>query len=125
MLSFVSQQRTIIIVASTMLISANAWSADKGFNNYDGDTIKATFRIANIDAPEIKGACETERQMAVRAKNFTAEWLAKGRVTIQQTGVDRYGRVLALISRNNEDLGKALIAAGLAKEWRGRRENWC
>lgn len=28
---------------------------DPGFTNYDGDTFRATFRVSNIDAPEISG----------------------------------------------------------------------
>jgi micrococcal nuclease len=74
-------------------------ASDRGFNNYDGDTLRATFRIANIDAPEIQGQCDYERQLALRAKEFTRLWLAKGHVTIKQTGTDRYGRILARVER--------------------------
>ena len=116
--------RLTILIGLT-LISNIALSAESGFTNYDGDTFKATFRIANIDTPEIKGSCDAERKLAARAKVFTANWLAKGLVTIKQTGVDRYGRALALVSRDSEDLGEALIRAGLARPWKGRRENWC
>jgi len=105
--------------------ASNAQGAERGFTNYDGDTLRATFRIANIDTPEIKGACDSERKLALRAKNFTSEWLSKGAVTIKQTGLDKYGRVLALITRNGDDLGLALIEAGLARPWTGRREKWC
>lgn len=102
-----------------------AYAADRGFNNYDGDTLRATFRIENVDTPEIKGACDAEKKLAVRAKQFTKAWLAKGKVTIHQTSVDKYGRVLARVERNGEDLGEALIMAGLARPWKGRREKWC
>lgn len=104
---------------------SSASSADRGFANYDGDTLRATFRLDNIDTPEIKGACEAEKKLALRAKNFTKDWLAKGKVTIQQTGIDKYGRVLARVDRSGEDLGEALIKAGLARPWKGRRERWC
>lgn len=33
--------------------------------------------------------------------------------------------VLVLIDRNGEDLGEALIAAGLAREWDGKPRPWC
>lgn len=101
------------------------FAADKGYVNYDGDTLRATFRIANIDTPEIKGECEFERNLAQKAKAYTAAWLAKRSVTIRQIGVDRYGRVLALVQRDAEDLGESLIQAGLARPWRGKREIWC
>jgi len=113
----------LCLAAIFMAGSANA--AESGFQNYDGDTLRATFRVENIDAPELKGACDSERQLAVRAREFTKAWLARGRVTITQTGVDRYKRVLARVTRDGEDLGNALVAAGLARPWRGKRENWC
>jgi micrococcal nuclease len=100
-------------------------ASDRGFNNYDGDTLRATFRIANIDTPEIQGQCDSERQLALRAKEFTRVWLAKGHVTIKQTGTDRYGRILARVDRNGEDLGEALIKAKLARPWVGKRQPWC
>lgn len=100
-------------------------ASDRGFNNYDGDTLRATFRIANIDAPEIQGQCDYERQLALRAKEFTRLWLAKGHVTIKQTGTDRYGRILARVERNGDDLGEALIKAKLARPWVGKRQPWC
>ena len=113
-----------LILSLTVAISS-ASSADRGFVNYDGDTLRATFRLENIDTPEIKGACDAEKKLALRAKDFTKAWLAKGKVTIQQTGIDKYGRVLARVDRNGEDLGEALIKAGLARPWKGRRERWC
>ncbi len=117
----------LLIALTAFLVSNSAIAAERGFTNYDGDTLRATFRIENIDTPEIKGACDAERKLALRAKDFTAAWLAKGRVTIKQTGIDQYGRVLARVSRDTtgEDLGEALVGAGLARPWKGRREKWC
>lgn len=107
---------------------AMAIAADRGFSNYDGDTFRATFRVANIDAPEINGQCAYERQLAIKAREFTRAWLAKGKVEISQDsprGVDPNGRVLVLVRRGGEDLGEALIAAGLARRWDGKRHPWC
>jgi endonuclease YncB( thermonuclease family) len=98
---------------------------DPAFTNYDGDTFRATFRVSNIDAPEIKGKCEAERKLAQQAKVFTEQFLARENVTIKQNGVDQYGRILATVEAGGRDLGQALIAAGLARTWKGRRENWC
>ena len=108
-------------------LPVGAAATKQSFANYDGDTFRATFRIENIDTPEIKGACAAEKALAERARAYTEAWLAKGHVVIRQTGVDRYKRVLARVSRETtgEDLGEALIAAGLARPWKGRREKWC
>jgi endonuclease YncB( thermonuclease family) len=107
------------------VISRPVDARDRGFTNYDGDTFRATFRIANIDTPEIKGKCDAERALALKAKIFTQVFLKRGNVVIRQTGTVRYGRILAVVSVAADDLGKALIAAGLARPWKGRREKWC
>ena len=108
-----------------LLIHSYANAAERGFSNYDGDTFKATFRIANIDTPEIRAKCDAERELALRGKAFTADFLKQGDVVITQVGVGKYGRVIATVQRGDEDLGEALIAAGLARRWKGRRESWC
>lgn len=100
-------------------------ASERGFSAYDGDTLRATFRIENIDTPEIQGKCAAERRLAEQARDFTRAWLARGNVTIQQTGIDRFGRVLARVTRGDEDLGEALIAAGYARKWDGKRRSWC
>jgi endonuclease YncB( thermonuclease family) len=38
---------------------------------------------------------------------------------------DRYDRVVAYIVVDGRDLGEVLMAEGLARAWRGRREPWC
>lgn len=118
----------VIGVLILLCIASPVVAADRGFSTYDGDTTRATFRIANIDAPEIKGQCDAERKLAIKARDFTRAWLAKGAVVIRQDpkrGIDPYGRVLVLMERNGEDLGRALIAAGLARPWDGKRHSWC
>ena len=117
--------RLLVLALSTLLISQAAQAAERGFRNYDGDTFRATFRIANIDTPEIKRKCDYERMLAIKAREFTERFLKQGKTVIKQTGVDRYGRILATVERGGVDLGKALVKEGLARPWRGRRENWC
>jgi micrococcal nuclease len=114
----------VTVCAATI---ATAASAADGFKNYDGDTFNATFRMANIDTPEITGKCAKETQLAVQAREFTRAWLSKGHVVIKQAnpGEDRYRRILVTVERNGDDLGLALIAAGLARPWDGRRHPWC
>ena len=115
----------LMVVLAVGSLAMTAHAADRGFTNYDGDTFRATFRIANIDTPEIKGECDAERELAQRAKVFTERFLAQGNIMIRQSGIDRYGRVLAVVSREGYDLGEALIAEGLARPWKGKREQWC
>lgn len=93
----------------------------------DGDTFTATIRLQNVDAPEIRGRCAEESALAARSRDFAAAWIARNaaRLTIRSGRVDRYGRLIARVEADGEDLGEALIAAGLARPWRGRREDWC
>lgn len=95
----------------------------------DGDTIRIdgeTIRVMNIDAPEIHPCrCQAECDLGYRAKEFTERFLS-GPVTLERASRrDRYNRVLAKVSVNGNDLGEALIGAGLARKWTGRRLPWC
>lgn len=98
----------------------------------DGDTIEADgrrYRVANIDTPEMgQGArCAAERRLAQRATQRARALIdAAARVETHALGrIDRYGRHVAYVWIDGRDLGEALIAEGLARPWRGRREPWC
>lgn len=101
----------------------------------DGDTLrieasKQSVRISNLDAPEIGHArCDAERQRGERAKAALQSLLDKaGRIDVTVDRVrptDRYGRWLARVSVDGRDVGDALIAAELARPWRGRGSDWC
>jgi micrococcal nuclease len=99
----------------------------------DGDTIACgatRVRILNIDTPELgaHARCPAEAALAERARQFTARRLATGSVEIRVDSKrprDRNGRTLAWVSVDSQDLGEALIAAGLARRWDGRRHPWC
>jgi micrococcal nuclease len=110
-------------------------SADEGWTNHDGDTLRApngtVIRIANIDSPEAAGRCkcETECALAAKATAYVRAALSHaGAVTLKpyHRPVDKYGRVLAyVILDGSVDLGSALVDAGLARRWTGKRERWC
>jgi micrococcal nuclease len=98
----------------------------------DGDTIQCAgavrVRLVNIDAPELRGRCALESELAARARAFVAARLAEGVVTIRpdpRRPRDRFGRTLAWVAVDGADLGEALIAEGLARRWDGRRRAWC
>ena len=99
----------------------------------DGDTIVCrgeTIRIENIDAAEMPphSKCAFEADLAIKAKLFIGDRLARGRVVLerdQKRPKDRYGRTLALVKVDGVDLGEALMAAGLARPWEGKRRPWC
>jgi endonuclease YncB( thermonuclease family) len=111
----------------------------------DGDTLEVRVhiwldqdlgtrvRLAGIDAPELKGKCDHERDLARRARAHLLARLdpaAAGAGTVRLWDV-RYGkfagRVLARVeTQDGADLGQDLIAAGLARPYDGRRRaSWC
>ena len=95
----------------------------------DGDTIWIAgekVRIADIDAPETHPPrCALEADLGRRATERLQALLNAGAVTLSDEGHDRYGRRLAVISREGRSLGMALVAEGLARRWEGRRRPWC
>lgn len=119
-----------LLIAAAYVVAvlpATAAELPRRVKVYDGDTITASIRVENVDTPEIRGQCPRERTLARQARDFTAAWIAAraGELVIRASKVDRYGRLVARVSAGGEDLGEALIAAGLARPWRGRRESWC
>ena len=97
----------------------------------DGDTFWLAgekIRIADINAPETHQAqCPAERQLGEAAKLRLLALLNAGPVLLvdMPRSRDRYGRRLAVATRNGESIGARLVAEGLAEPWRGRRSSWC
>lgn len=98
---------------------------------HDGDTIRCgreRVRIEDIDAPELSDSpkCQDVRRsyawcdyrLGNQAKNALEAFLSKGRVMIERTGTDKYGRTLARVSVNGRDAGAYLVGLGLARWWR-------
>lgn len=100
----------------------------------DGDTIDdralgVRYRLANIDAPETgdSAICFWERKRGDEAK-WAAVRLVRGanKVTVRRTfRRDPFGRRVAFVFVDGEDLGRLLVAEGLARPWRGVRRKWC
>ncbi|MCK2169139.1 thermonuclease family protein [Thalassospira xiamenensis] len=116
----------------------------KGSYAYDGDTIyirmpglpdtiaEMSVRVAGIDAPEIRGACEAEKAAAKIARNRVRQLLNDASLT--NTSVQfcnpewgRYGgRVVAWVAIGNTWLHELLIGEGLARPYSGgERAGWC
>ncbi|ESR22731.1 thermonuclease family protein [Lutibaculum baratangense] len=96
----------------------------------DGDTFRLgpeKIRIADIDTPELNGACPRERQLAVQARDRLQVLLGEGPFELKRGArdTDRYGRSLRTVTRDGRSLGAVLVAEGLAREWTGRRRGWC
>ncbi len=120
-------------IATLILISLVSPGLASAIRVVDGDTVvidRETIRILNIDTPEIRDAkCDAERRLGLIAKRRLSELLAGGSIDIRRGDgnrmTDRYGRTLAVISVRGSDVGEKLIADGLARPWKGKRQPWC
>lgn len=100
---------------------------------YDGDTFKINIpcdmkvfcekvnvRVRGVDAPEIKGKTEREKELAQKAKAFTQDFLKKKPISLNNCGRDKYFRLLCNVSNNTgQDLAQELIRADLGYEYWG------
>ena len=125
---------------TTQLVSATSGGQDRGgvvtsrLRVVDGDTLEdmasdITYRLVNIDTPETgsRARCTAERNLGDRATAAARALISQARrIELNATGrIDRYGRTIAFVVIDGQDMGETLMAEGLARPWRGRREPWC
>ena len=107
---------------------------------YDGDTFRVdidelsdivgkniAIRILGIDTPEIKGQCEKEKQLAIKARDFTRHYLNNASsIQLSNLKRDKYFRLLADVYVDGKSLAAALLANNLAVKYSGnKKSNWC
>ena len=92
-----------------------------------GQELTTSVRIRGIDAPEMKGRCPHEKEMARAAAAQLAQ-VAAGKVRLSNVEADKYGgRVLADVETDKgAGLTRLMIASGLVRAYAGgTREPWC
>ncbi|TCD16132.1 hypothetical protein E0D97_01450 [Oricola cellulosilytica] len=97
----------------------------------DGDTFWLNgyhIRIANIDAPDGDTDCAAGKAAARDATRTLSKLLDGKLIDIRGQGRDREGRLLALVSTREGDVGRNMVRWRVAKPWNGRAEpdnDWC
>lgn len=106
---------------------------------YDGDTFRCNIpnypplvgdnmpiRILGIDCPEMRGSGKEGKLLAIKAKEFTSDWLNKAKVIkLKNMQRGKYFRILADVEVDGVDLGSLLIKEGLAKVYDGgKKSDW-
>ncbi|MFO0768637.1 MAG: hypothetical protein U0231_18085 [Nitrospiraceae bacterium] len=76
------------------------------------------MRLVGIDTPEINGACEFERQLAIRAVD-SFSFPRKARSAEIQPVARMVFSILALVSVDGQDLADEMVSAGLAVSYSG------
>lgn len=137
----------IVIMTALILMVATMQNAKAHYpevtylSNYDGDTVtvmvevfpvpktfmKVSVRLFGIDTPEIRGKCDEEKAMAVKARKFVQDALDGAKsITMKVIGKGKYGRVIALLYYDEQDLSSALIDEGYARIYKNdKRKPWC
>ncbi|WP_191602452.1 thermonuclease family protein [Marinomonas algicola] len=107
---------------------------------YDADTFRVDIegwpdivgknmpiRVKGVDAPEIRGKCESEKEQAKVARDFTRSLLGSGaRVELRNLKRGKYFRFLADVYIDDSLLSEKLIVGGLARPYDGgHRDGWC
>jgi micrococcal nuclease len=117
------------------------WYGARVLNVVDGDTVdlmidlgfnihhKIRVRLFGVNTPESRTKDLAEKQMGLKAKSFTKDWLDRHQWVFINTipdKNDKYGRILAKIysSENVEDpttacLNTDIIEAGYGREYFG------
>jgi micrococcal nuclease len=110
--------------------------------NYDGDTITVNIaglhplfgreipvRVFGIDAPEIKGKGECERDAAKSARDLLGTLLKSAKkIELRNVQRDKYFRILAEVFVDGGGVHSMLLARGLAYQYHGgtkQHVNWC
>ena len=102
---------------------------------YDGDTLTIAarhakrgpprlfkVRLEGIDAPEIRGSSEAEKEAAVAARDWLRQRVLGKPVTLENVSLEKYGRVLATVKHRGTDLSKLALDAGHAVKYDGGKK---
>lgn len=107
------------------------YDADTFFVNIDnyppiaGEEV--SIRVKGIDAPEIRGKCESEKEKARDAQSFTVKALRSAKVVeLKNIQRGKYFRILADVYIDGNSLAEGLMKAGHARIYDGgKRYDWC
>lgn len=102
---------------------------------YDGDTITiATFfkgnsqcyrfsvRFRGIDSPEIKSQNPVEKLAAINSRDKLSEKILNKIVYLKDIGNEKYGRLLADVIFNGENMNQWMLDNNLAVEYDGGKK---
>ena len=110
-------------------------------DNYDGDTLtvdiknihpllgqKIRIRVADIDTPEIRNKSACEKEIALKAKKLTHDFVstAKKGPYLKNCKRGTFFRLVCDVEVDGRDLGDYLIAQKVAVAWDQRKGHvWC
>ena len=115
-------------------------TVSKVISVYDGDTFRAdidslppivgkniAIRLNGVDTPEIRGKCEYEKDLAVKARDFVRNKLANAKeIKLTKLQRGKYFRVVADVMIDGVSLERELLDNELAYKYTGgKKSSWC
>ena len=137
-----------VLITILILISFNSQAkpqygtvtVSKVISVYDGDTFRVNIdslppivgkniaiRVSGVDTPEIRGKCQYEKNLALKARDFVRVKLANAK-EIKLTNLQRgkYFRVVASVLVDGVSLEQELLDNKLAYRYDGGKKlSWC
>ena len=107
---------------------------------YDGDTFRVdinslppivgkniAIRLNGVDTPEIRGKCQYEKDLALKARDFVRNKLANAKeIKLTKLQRGKYFRVVADVYIDGVSLEKELLENQLAYKYSGgKKSSWC
>lgn len=84
------------------------------------------WRLLDMDAPEMHGACPNETRLARQSRDRLKALMDEGYRIHRSGRQDRAGRDLVRIRlRDGQDAGDVLMSEGLAQPWPNEGNMWC
>lgn len=93
---------------------------DLGF----GVTLKQRVRLNGIDAPETRTKNKEEKELGLKAKRITEEYIRGAKIIVIRTYKDdMYGRILADVIADGINVNQKLIDEGFAVAYDGGKKS--
>ena len=107
---------------------------------YDGDTFRVDIdslppivgknipiRLNGVDTPEIRGKCEYEKDLAIKARDFVRNKLANAKeIKLNNLQRGKYFRVVANVLVDGVSLEQELLDNEFAYKYTGgKKSSWC
>ena len=115
-------------------------TVSKVISVYDGDTFRVdidslpaivgkniAIRLNGVDTPEIRGKCQYEKDLALKARDFVRNKLANAKeIKLNKLQRGKYFRVVADVMVDGVSLEKELLENKLAYKYTGgKKSSWC
>jgi len=97
--------------------------ASKLPNNTENTIYRFSIRLNGIDAPEIKGKTQAEKELALKSRDALNKLIMNKIVTLENISIEKYGRILADVYVDNICVNEYMIDNKYAIRYDGGIKN--